>query len=384
MNTDSKILRIVLVSPWFLLIFLVIPCLVILSITLEVQLPFVGPRLLLVNNICFAFLSACRLLRYLFVMGKNIRYGAGNHRPQNSAGLPRPVAEVRRELANSGYTFSVDGLYGEKRDSGYIGTTILYGGLFILLGVGCWDNLQQFSGALLDGMGPATNLNKMESYRTLTLGSLAAKPNSLPQMRINKQYLPDSTYPKGATDISLLSPDGNEQRHLLIPRDPVSFGSYDIYMAKMVFEPEIVIKTKDSKILFDAIVKLDPLVQKRGEYSFYGPYIGGDLVGGVYYQPDKSLLMVVITRNGKKIVTDLQFQVDQQVVQDDYILSCAKMGQWSEIHVVHRRHKELLWFGGILAIVGLIMRIAIRPQRVWLEEAGEGCRIWKSRLKTED
>ena len=37
------------------------------------------------------------------------------------------------------------------------------------------------------------------------------------------------------------------------------------------------------------------------------------LVGGVYYQPEKSTLMVVISRGDKKVVTDMTFQVDQQV-----------------------------------------------------------------------
>jgi cytochrome c biogenesis protein ResB len=50
---------------------------------------------------------------------------------------------------------------------------------------------------------------------------------------------------------------------------------------------------------------------------------------------------------------------------------------------------ELLWVGGFIALLGLIMRIAFRPQRVWLEETPEGCRVWvvgkeaKSRLKAE-
>ena len=35
--------------------------------------------------------------------------------------------------------------------------------------------------------------------------------------------------------------------------------------------------------------------------------------------------------------------------------------------------------GAILAIIGLVLRIAIRPQRVWLEEAPEGCRVWECR-----
>jgi hypothetical protein len=147
-------------------------------------------------------------------------------------------------------------------------------------------------------------------------------------------------------------------------------------MSKLVYEPQIVIKTRDSQILFDNIVKLDPLVEKRGVFSFYGPYIGSDLVGGVYYQPENSLLMLVITRNGKRIVTDLQFQVDQQVVHGDYVISCAKMGQWSEIHVVRRRHTGALWFGGLLALAGLLLRIVVRPERIWLEQSGAGCRVW--------
>ena len=116
-------------------------------------------------------------------------------------------------------------------------------------------------------------------------------------------------------------------------------------------------------------------MQKRGVYSFYGLFQGVILGGGVYYQPEKNMLMVVISRGNEKVVTDLAFQVDQQVVKGDYILSCAKMGQWSEIHVIHRRHKGLLVVGGIIAVIGLLLRIAIRPQRVWLEEAPEGCGV---------
>jgi hypothetical protein len=281
-------------------------------------------------------------------------------------------------LISGGYVFAADGGYGEKRDLGYLGTTVLYGGLLILLAAGSWDNLRQFAGVLLDGVGPATNLSSVESYRSLTMGPLAARPDSLPRMQIISQFLPDSTYPKGATEVVLISENGKELKTILKPTDPVSYGAYDIYMAKLVFEPEIVIKSRDSRTLFDAFVKLDPLVEKRGAFSFYGPFEGADLVGGVYYQPEKSLLMVVISRNDKKVVADMVFQSDQQAVRGDYILSCAKMGEWSEIHVVHRRHKGMLVAGGIIAVIGLLLRIAIRPQRVWLEEAGEGSTIRSS------
>jgi hypothetical protein len=384
MKAESKLSRLVLVSPWTLLIFLVIPLLVILSVTLNFRLPLVGSTTpLLVNNVCFAFFVACRLLRYLAGMRKSIRYGAACCRPRQSIALPLPVAEAQTRLGKAGYTFDADGRYCERRDMGYLGTTVMYGGLFILLSVGSWDNLRQFSGVLLDGMGPATSLNKIESYRRINKGPLAASLASLPRMHIISQSLPDGTYPKGSTEVALTDEDGKTQNFTLVPGKPVRYGAFAISMAKLVFQPQIVIKQRDSGvILFDELVTLDPLVQKRGVYSFYGLFQGAILGGGVYYQPETNMLMVVITRGDEKVVTDLAFQVDQQVTKGDYILSCAKMGQWSEIHVIHRRHKGLLVFGGVIAVIGLFLRIAIRPQRVWLEEVADGCTIRSSGKET--
>lgn len=377
MKAESKLYRLTLTSPWSLLIFLVIPLLVILSVTLHVRLPLVGSTTpLLVNNICLAFFIACRLLRYLAVMRKPIRYGAACGKPRQSVTLPSSIAEVRALLVKSGYSCDADGRYCEQRDIGYLGTTIMYAGLVILLSVGCWDNLRQFSGVLLDGMGPATSLNKAESYLRINKGPFAAKLASLPKMQIISQTLPDDTHPKGATKVELTAEDGKAQEYTLIPGEPVSCGAFDISMVKLVFQPQIVIKYRDSGIvLIDELVTLNPLVQKRGVYSFYGLFQGAILGGGVYYQPEKNMLMVVFSEGDKKIVTELAFQVDQQVVKGDYILSCAKMGQWSEIEVIHKRHKGLLIIGGVIAVIGLLLRIAIRPQRVWLEEIAEGCMV---------
>jgi hypothetical protein len=385
MNAESKLSRLVLVSPWTLLIFLVIPLLVILSVTLHFRIPLVGSTTpLLVNNVCFAFFVAARLLRYLAGMRKSVRYGAACCRPRQSVTLSSSLAEMRTLLGKAGFSFDAGCRYCERRDMGYLGTTVMYGGLFLLLSVGSWDNLRQFSGVLLDGMGPATSLNKIESYRRINKGLFAASPASLPKMQIISQSLPDSTYPKGATEVALTDEDGKTQKITLVPGHPVSYGVFDISMAKLVFQPQIVIKHKDSGVLFDELVTLDPLVQKRGVYSFYGLFQGVVLGGGVYYHPEKNMLMVVISRGDEKVVTDLAFQVDQQVAKGDYILSCAKMGQWTEIHVIHRRHKGLLVMGGVIAIIGLLLRIAIRPQRVWLEEAAEGCTIWTSGKETID
>lgn len=374
MKDESKLSRLVLVSPWVLLVFLVIPILVILSLKFNLRLPLLGPGLLLANNVCFAVLSFCRLIRYIYCMGKGVRYGSSLAKPRGKTEVGLSASQARGVLENSGFSFTVDGLYGEKREIGFLGTALLYGGLTILLATGSWDNLRQFSGVILDGMGPATDLNKIGSYRSVKKGPVAKMPVSLPSMQILNQYLPDASYPMGGTEIALYSEDGKVAKTILKPRDPYKLGAYDIYMSRLVYEAEIVIRSKAAGVtLFDSIVRLEPLVQKRGAFSFYGLFQGDILGGGVYYQPEKSLLMAVISRGDKKVVTDLVFQVDQQVEQGDYILSCAKMGQWSEIHVVHRRHKGLLWLGGIVALLGLALRIAVRPQRVWLEESSGGC-----------
>lgn len=377
MNATLKLSRWLFVSPWSLLVFLLMPLLVVLSVAFHIDLPFSNPpRLLLGNNICFTLFVALRLLWYAIRYPKSLRYGAGQCPSDQGIVLTRPAEEIREQLLGDGFAFAAAGDYGEKRDHGYFGTMIIYAGLFLVLATGSWDNLQQFSGVVLDGIGLATDLNKAAAYHSKVKGPLASIPASLPRIQILKQHLPDTIYPKGATEVSFIDAGGNVRKELLKPRDPVTVGSYDIYMTKLVFEPRIIIKNRDGHVLFNEFVTLDPLVEKRGAYSFYGMFHGDILGGGVYYQPEKSTLLVVISRGDKKVVTDMTFQVDQQVAQGDYILSCAKMGQWSEIHVVRRRNMGLIAFGGLLAIMGLVMRIAIRPQRVWIEKTETGCTVY--------
>jgi len=35
----------------------------------------------------------------------------------------------------------------------------------------------------------------------------------------------------------------------------------------------------------------------------------------------------------------------------------------------------MLMIGAALAVIGGLLRIAVRPQRVWLEESEKGCRV---------
>ena len=112
MKAESKLFRLVLISPWSLLVFLVIPLLVILSVTLHFRLPLVGSTTpLLINNFCFAFFVACRLFYYLAGLRRPVRYGSACCRPQQNMTLQLPVAEVRALLEKEGYSFDANSLY---------------------------------------------------------------------------------------------------------------------------------------------------------------------------------------------------------------------------------------------------------------------------------
>ncbi|MBK5273630.1 MAG: hypothetical protein JJE30_01070 [Desulfuromonadales bacterium] len=377
MKAESKLSRLALVSPWFPLIFLVIPLSVILSITFHVRIPLAGYKPLLINNSCFALLIALRFVYNLLTLRKPIRYGSWYRRPRQSETFSRPVADVRETLSTAGYRFDASGNYGEKRDSGYLGTTLIYGGILMLLFTGVWDSLRQFSGTLLDGVGIATKLNNVEIYQVLKKGPLTPKPEELPRMQVIKQFLPDAKYPDGATEILLVSKDNKEQLRTLKPGERFTYRDYEIYMSRMLFEPILMVRTKDSNIVFNGPVKLNRLAQRQGNFDYYGQAVVDRMYVDAYYQPEQGLLKVVI-KNRDKLILDagMHFQLDQKVVQGGLVLTCEKMGQWSEIQVVRKRHSGLMVMWGLVAAAGALLRIVFSAQRVWLEEDEAGCRVW--------
>jgi hypothetical protein len=377
MKTDSKLLRFIFTSPWLLLLFLIIPLLVVLSVSFHIHLPFANSKYpLLFNNACFSLLIAFRFFYYLLGMTKAIRYGAGKGVPRQSLEIALPVATVRCSLAGYNYAFDTVGNYGEKREHGYTGTMIIYAGLCIVFITGTLDNMYQFSGTLQDGIGVATDLKKMEAYKRVSIGPIAANLATLPKMKIVRQYFPNATYPRGATEVAFQFPDGKEQQVILKSPDPFRAGAYDIYMSKMVYEPRIVVTLDDSMPVYNGQVTLDQLVTKENGYGFYGTFAEGLLDGKVYYQPEKSLLRVILHQGNQQLLdTELFFQVDRLSRSANFAIRCERMGVWSEIYVVHRRHLPLILLGGILAAIGLLMRLYFRPQRVWLEETLDGCRV---------
>jgi hypothetical protein len=388
MNPESKILRLLLHSPWFLLLFCIIPALVIISFSAHVHMPLAGYKPLLVNNVCFALVVAIRFLYGLKRLSASFRYPPDYGQPQKAEEMVFSPVDARSALTADGFRFDERGEYAEKRDMGAVGTLLIYGGILLLLGTGVWDSLRQFSGTLQDGVGMPTKLNDVEIYRILKKGPLTPQPKQLPRIQVTRQLLPNATYPLGATEVLLLPEKGEPQMKTLIPGERFAYRDYDIYMLRLLYEPYLVVRTKDSQMVFNGPVKLNPLERKDGPYGFSGSVNVDKMQVEVLYNPEQSDLRVIIHNRGKLILsTSMRFQVDKQIVQGGLVLSCEKMGQWSEIQVVRKRHTSLMALWGILVAAGLMMRLVIRPQRVWLVEDEAGCKVWavgkdaKRRLK---
>ena len=259
---------------------------------------------------------------------------------------------------------------------------------------GVRDNLYQFSGTTIHGLGVATRLDNLKIYYPLIRGPLASAAG-LPLLKVTQQIFPNKEYPKGATEIALGTRDGKVLREakLLAMGDPVSYRGFNIFLAKLLIDASLTITQKgnEQKVVFEDAVKLSPLWKKEGNYNYYGIFAtpeGGE--GELFYDSDSNIFRVVLTRDGRKVIdTEYAFQMYREKTEGDFILKFAGVGRWSELHVVHQRNITLILVGGIIAALGLLARLVFRPQRVWLEDTSDGCRVWasgrdaKSRMRDE-
>lgn len=377
MKSGSERFRFIFSSPWVLLVFLFIPLLFVLSVKFRLQLPLeISQSSVFYNNICFGVFAAIRFIYYLKGLTQPIRYGVGNNVPRITKEIPLSKSEVQNILVTSGYLFDDSGDYAEKHENGYLGVTALYLGLFIVLFTGSMDNLRQFSATLLHGVGTSLDLNRVDIYRAVATGPLTAKPTSLPKMRITRHFIPDAVNPFGAAEVLFMSADGTEKKVILKSPEPYRSGSFDIYMAGMLYEPTIAVSIDGATSVFNGKIMLKQLPVKENGFDFYAAFVEGNLDGEVYYQPEKSRLKMILRQGSNVLMNkELIFQVDRQQILGNISFTCERMGVWSKIHIIKRRHLPIIFMGGIVALIGLVMRLYFRPQRVWIEESQGGCRL---------
>lgn len=376
MHENPILRRLLLNSPFPLLLFALLPGLLVVNRSMHLHLPLrFTTGTILADALCLMAIVAVRGLHHLLGWRGRMRYGAERTRPLCCLDLERPAARVRGDLEKAGFRFTGDGGYAEKGDLGYLGTSLMYGGLLLLLATGIWENLAQFSGTFIQGVGKPVPLDDRDLYNPLVAGPLSSV-SGLPTLSVSQLNFTDQKNPKGSAGIALLSKDNRVVGEALLTAagESCSYRGYDIFVAKLLVDAglQVTTKNRDNKevVLFKDPVKLSPLWKKEGDYSFYGTFTdGASLEGELFYSPEHNLFKVKMSRGGKKVLeTEYPFQAVLHKTAGDYDLSFLAMGRWAEIHVVRRRHMALITAGGIIALTGLFMRMLFRPQRVWLEE----------------
>lgn len=375
--TDTKspsIIRL-LRSPLTFLVFLIIPLAVVLLRSAGRNAHTLD--LLLANNALLLVYASARLYLLAKSWAGPIRYGSQPFFPRRSAHTPLPPGPLRQRLEHAGFVFDAAGSYAEKRDRGHAGTVLAHAALILLLAFGMYDNLRQVDGTILLGVGEPLKLYDRGSYGLLNEGLLASVSEAELKLQIKRQMLPDPTWPAGATEVALLSPQDRElQRGVIAPGAPMRQGAFTLHMNRLVYDAWVVVTTSDNLLVFTNFVKLLPRSGGPEGFSHFGDFADPSLkvTGSVWLDPQRRALRVETTRQGKRIVDTelLLWGGNNQKERDGYVTKFQGLGQWSEIHVTRQRHKGVLVAGVCLVLAGLVWRLLHRPMRVWVERDGEG------------
>jgi hypothetical protein len=372
-------MNLVLLSPGFLALFFVVPALFLLSrFAPPLRSLHIPPGLMLLNNLGFVAVIALRFYSRLTRLRRGAPCDADP--PPRGGGRPvsRAAAEVREALAGAGFRFAEGGGYGEKRNPALGAATVFYGGLLLVLAVGNLDYARQFSGTVLDGVGKPLALDSAGAYYRLTRGFMAS-PAGLPRLRIKGQIMPNAEWPYGASEIALLSPEGKELAAKTITWDgkPLVYKGMEYHMGRFLFDAALTITASNGYGEMNDFFKLAPIRGAEDRFTHEARFTGVRGEWRALFDPVRRELRLTCTRNGATLVNDdITFQKEPSKVMGGFSVKFLGLTSWSEIHVVRSRHIWLAVAGAVIAVIGGLARLIFRPQRVWLEETAEGCRVW--------
>jgi hypothetical protein len=386
-SVKAVLIYLIYTSPFLPIFFLAIFGLFILTQFVNVPLiSSLGPTLLTVSNLSLLLLVALRFLFYAKGLRHDLRYDADRHPRNDGVVITRPVDQVRTDFVAAGYRFDPDGRYGEKRNLAHLGVTLVYGGLLLALLIGTFDYLRQYSGTVFQGVGVPMDLSNRRGYLSVVKGPLAST-SGLPQIRVNKQIQPNREWPKGATEIALLAKDSTVLSTGTIGASggkPLKFKGYEYHFNKFLYDVMFAIKTSNGHVEFDDMVKLQPVVQPEGNYTYSSRFKGERYRWIALFDPErKALRLVALDQKGAQVVDGvIVFQKEPTKEMGDFAVQFSAMSHWSEMHIVHARHMYLLVVGLLIAVAGGLMRLVYRPERVWLDLAPEGCQVWTTGRET--
>ena len=287
---------------------------------------------------------ALRFGYYLVKLKSSLRYGAGRAVPKEIVTREPPGGAAPRRALRRRLAFDAAERYGEKRDLGYLGTVLFYGGLMVLLFFGSYDYMREYSIMVRTGVGLPMPMDGKGLVGEFEAG-LIARPRELPQLQVKKQILPNKQWPKGATEIALVDKEGKElSKSTVAPGKPYIFDGLEYHMIQFVFDALLVVR-EGKYIIFDEFVKFVPMAKPKDGYTYYAPSLTtqSKLRGGAWLNPEKKTVRLIGKLGDKNVVdTELALWGKNVTVQGEYKSTLEGLGHWSEIRVTRERHRGLM------------------------------------------
>ncbi len=370
--------RIILFSPWLPLFFMSIFAMFILA--QFIRLPrfiHLHNSIMMLNNLCFLMLIAVRFFYLIVKRSQNIQYGSCGRSLKPGYLIDKPCEQVRGRITDAGFYFDGNS-YAEKKTLALPAMTLLYGGLLLALLVGSYDNIHQLSAVLFQGVGNPVSLEDRRSYLRVVEGSMSTL-KGLPRLQIKKQILPSVQWPKGAVDMVLLdSKDDVLARSTLGRYDsPLIYNDMEYHFSRFLFDIILEISTSNNHIEFSDSLKFEPMDVPQGPYS-YSSRFNGERLNWIALLDPARMAIKLYGRNKDAVQAEAEivFRKNNVVKFGNFDVRIGGMAHWSEIHLVRPRNMIPIYIGGVIALIGILLRLLFHPQRVWLEDTPEGCRAW--------
>ena len=376
----SPLRRFVYTSPWLPLVFVVLFAVAIYAEFARLPIPRFMPTplsFIFFSNLCFLLVIAVRFAAQAVRLKERFHYDAGDRPRAGALCAPAPVAAVREKLAAAGFIFA-SGDYGEKRSQAPLAMTLVYGGLLLALLVGSYDNYWHISGVFLQGEGAPAQLDDESLYFNIVKGPLATL-KGMPKLQVRKIIYRDSQWPNGAVELALLDKNNTVVKKGVVAKDgkPLSYKGVEYHLGRFLADLPLLIVTDNLHVEFQDQIKLQPLDAPDGNFTHYASLKGQRLLWNVLYDPVGKKVRLVGIKDGMNAADGIyQFGRDNAVRVGQFVAKIVGMSNWAEIHAVTPRHMLLVYVGSAIALAGVVMRVIFRPQRVWLEETPEGCRVW--------
>jgi hypothetical protein len=377
-------LRVGVFSGKTLLLLLMLPVVVIVLRLIIWRVPVLLTHLLALDAILIMLYLIGRVL-IAYVESRTARFPERLLRSVQARATITISREIAlRTAAQQGYRCDFESGSGVRSPvTALLAALLLIAGLVSLIPTGVYDYLHNFSGIAYLGTGNPLPLDSEESYGIYARGPLASYAEISMKMKGYDIILPDLTYPQGAKELALLANDGHELwRGVLVPGERHRQGRYDFYMEGFVYDLFVAIGTVEGHGIFGSRVRVVPLPAPVEGYTHTGTFEAplDKANGTIWFDMRTDRTKIMLKHAGKITEATVGTSGDTVSTVDGYRFNLAGIGRWTHINVLRVRHIYLMKAGGIVLLLGLVLKLLMPVRRFKLETNPDG----STKLLTND